>query len=79
MIAGRAAAADRLAFLAKSGRSRAQAAIRFVLAFPEVSTAIPGAKTPEQTEENLGAADAAPLTETELREARRLYARDFDL
>ena len=79
MIAGRAAAADRLAFLARQGRTRAQAALRFVLAFPEVSTTIPGAKTPAQVDENLGASEAPALTESEVREARRLYARDFDL
>ena len=33
MVAGRVAAADRLGFLAKPGRTRAQAALRFVLAF----------------------------------------------
>ncbi len=79
MVAGRAAAADRLAFLAREGRTRAQAALRFVLAFPEVATAIPGAKTPAQAEENLRASDAAPLVEEEVRQARRLYERDFGL
>ncbi len=79
MVAGRVAATERLAFLARDGRTRAQAALRFVLAFPEVSTTIPGAKTPAQAEENLGASDCPPLTEDEVREARRLYARDFDL
>lgn len=79
MIAARATAADRLAFLAGTGRTRSQAALRFVLAFPEVSTAIPGAKTPEQARENLAASDAPPFTEDEIREARRRYARDFDL
>ena len=78
-VAARAAAADRLAFLVRDGRSRAQAALRFVLAYPEVSSAIPGAKTPEQSEENLRATDAVPLKEAELRESRRLYARAFDL
>lgn len=79
MIAGRSAAADRLGFLAKDGRTRAQAALRFVLAFPEVSTTIPGAKTAQQVQENLGGTESPPLTEAEVREARRLYGRDFDL
>lgn len=79
MVAGRVAAADRLAFLAKEGRTRAQAALRFVLAFPEVSTTIPGAKTAAQAEENLAASEAPPLTDAEVRESRRLYDRDFDL
>ncbi len=79
LVAGRVAAAERLSFLAKAGRTPAQAALRFVLAFPEVSTAIPGAKTAAQVEENLGASEATALCEPEIQEARRLYARDYDL
>jgi len=79
MVAGRAAVAERLSFLAKEGRTAAQAALRFALAFPEVSVAIPGAKTAAQAEENLGASDAPPLSPGELNEARRLYTRDFGL
>lgn len=79
MIASRAAAADRLAFLSREGRSIAQAALRFVLAFPEVSVAIPGAKTAAQAEENLRASEAPALTQEEIEKARTLYARDFGL
>ena len=79
LIAGRVAAARNLASLAREGRSPAQAALRFVLAFPEVSVAIPGAKTPAQVEENLAASDAPPLADDEIGRARALYARDFGL
>jgi aryl-alcohol dehydrogenase-like predicted oxidoreductase len=79
MVAGRAAGAERLSFLVSGDRSAAQAALRFALAFPEVSVAIPGAKTAAQAEENLRASDAPPLSSDELNEARRLYARDFGL
>lgn len=79
MVANRAAAAERLTFLAKEGRTRAQAALRFVLAFPEVSVAIPGAKTRGQVQENLAASESPPLTADDLARARRLYARDFGL
>lgn len=79
MVAGRAAVAERLSFLAKEGRTAAQAALRFALAFPEVSVTIPGAKTAAQAEENLGASDAPRLSPDELNEARRLHARDFGL
>lgn len=79
LVAGRVAAAESLSFLATHGRTRAQAALRFVLAFPEVSLAIPGAKTPAQAEENLGASEATPLTPDEVDRVRRLYARDFGL
>jgi len=68
-----------LSILTKPNRTRTQAALRFVLAFPGTSVAIPGAKTVEQVEENVAAADAPPLTEDEIREARTLYAKDFGL
>jgi aryl-alcohol dehydrogenase-like predicted oxidoreductase len=79
MVAGRIAAATRLSFLTKPNRTMAQAALRFVLAFPEVSTAIPGAKTAVQVAENVGSADVPPLTPAEVQEARSLYAKDFGL
>jgi len=79
MVAGRIAAAARLSFLTKPNRTTAQAALRFVLAFPEVSIAIPGAKTAVQVVENVGSADAPPLTPAEVQEARSLYAKDFGL
>ncbi len=79
MVSNRVAVADRLGFLAHDGRTRAQAALRFVLAFPEISLAIPGAKSPAQAEENLAAADSAPLSAEDIAGARKLYARDFGL
>ena len=77
MIAGRSAAAEHLQFLEKTNRTMAQAALRFVLAFPETSVAIPGAKTIAQVDENVAAADAPALTESEIQESRTLYAKDF--
>jgi len=79
MVADRARVADRLRFLARDGRTLAQSALRFVLAVPEVSATIPGAKTPDQVEEDLAASDAPPLTEEELRRVRALHATDFGL
>ncbi len=79
MIAARSIVADRLKFLSREGRTPAQSALRFVLAFPEVSVTIPGAKTPEQAEENLGASDALDLTHEELRRVRGLYGPDRGL
>jgi len=63
--------------LAGPGRTLAQSALKFVLAFPEVSVTIPGAKTPAQVEENLLASDAPDLTAEEVANARALFARDF--
>ena len=77
MIAGRALAAEHLAFLSRPDRTMAQSALRFVLAFPEVSVAIPGAKTVAQVDENT--ADAPPLTDAEVRKARESYSKDFGL
>src|SRR5207247_7305340 len=79
MVAGRVAAAERLSILTKPSRTRTQAALRFVLAFPGASVAIPGAKTVEQVEANVAAADAPALTEDDIREARALNAKDFGL
>ena len=79
MIQGRSRVADRLSFLANGDRTLAQAALRFVLAFPDVAVTIPGIKTPAQAEEDLGASEAAPLAEDEVQKIRDLYARDFGL
>ncbi len=80
MVAGQVRAAGALkAALASDGRTLPQAALKFVLAFPEVSVAIPGAKTPAQAEENLTASEAKDLTPDEVRTARELHARDFGL
>jgi aryl-alcohol dehydrogenase-like predicted oxidoreductase len=79
MVAGRAAAAESLSILVKPKRTLAQAALRFVLAFPETSVVIPGAKTVAQVGENVGASDSPPLLESEVRSARALYAKDFGM
>ncbi len=79
VVQARSRAAARMGFLARPGRSPAQAALRFALAFPEVSVTIPGAKTVAQVEENLHAAESPPLTTDEVDRARALYARDFGL
>jgi len=48
------------------GCSLAQLAIQFVLAYPAVSTVIPGAKTVEQLQENVQAGQLPGLTEQDL-------------
>jgi len=79
MIEARAKVADRLTFLVRDDRTLAQAAIRFVLAFPEVSVTIPGAKTVAQVEENLGASEAPPLTPEDIRRIHALHTNRFGL
>lgn len=48
------------------GRTLAQLALQFVIAHPAVTAAIPGAKTPEQLKDNVGAALLPRLTAEEL-------------
>ncbi len=73
-------AAQRLqSLLVRDGRALAQAALKFVLAFPEVSVKITGAKTPSHVEENLAASEARDLTRDEVAKVRELYENNFDL
>ena len=58
---------ERFRFLAEgTGRTLAQAALKFCLAHPAVSAVIPGIKTPEQAAENILAATTPDLTKEEL-------------
>ena len=79
MIAARSQAARNLAFLIRADRTMAQAALRFVLAFPEVSVAIPGGKTVAQVDENCSASKAPDLSPDEIQRARDLFSKDFGL
>ena len=66
-------AVDALRPLAATGHSMAQLALRWILAFPAITCAIPGAKRSAQVEENVKAADHPPLTEETLRKIREVY------
>ena len=80
MVRGQARAAQKVRdLLANDARTPAQAALKFVLAFPEVSVAIPGGKTPAQVEENMAASGTPDLTADEVAKGRDLYANDFYL
>ncbi len=58
--------AAQLDFLRRDGvRTAAQAALRFVLDDPAVSSVIVGVKTSAQVEENVGAAEVPPIDEAE--------------
>lgn len=63
-IRRRAGAVEEFRTLVPEGLSMAQAALRFVLAQPEVSTVIPGAKSVEQLRANLAAAEQPLPAET---------------
>jgi aryl-alcohol dehydrogenase-like predicted oxidoreductase len=80
MIRGQVRAASALKErFARPDRTLAQTALKFVLAFPEVSVTIPGAKTPAHAEENLAASEAPDLSQKEIATIRELHARDFDM
>jgi aryl-alcohol dehydrogenase-like predicted oxidoreductase len=64
---------DALRPLVPAGATLAQLALRWILNFPAVTCAIPGAKSPAQVEENLGAAALAPLSNDTLTKIQAVY------
>jgi aryl-alcohol dehydrogenase-like predicted oxidoreductase len=70
----------RLRFLTEgTGRTTAQAAIRWILAEPCFACVLPNIYTEEQLREFAGASDVPDLTPDEVRMVGELYARNFDL
>ena len=61
-------------FLPAPGRSLVQALIRFSLQDIPASVVIPGCKTPEQVQENLGASHSPPLSEADLKAVHEVHA-----
>ena len=68
-------AAQEFAALAPAGVTPAQAALRWIIQQPGVTTVIPGARTPDQVIQNASAADLPPLTDAELAAIEDLYDR----
>ncbi|HVB22676.1 MAG TPA: aldo/keto reductase [Ktedonobacteraceae bacterium] len=66
-------AVEELRPLVPSGATLAQLALRWILMFPEVTTAIPGAKNPQQAEGNANAASLPPLSDTTMQRVREVY------
>jgi aryl-alcohol dehydrogenase-like predicted oxidoreductase len=66
-------AVEQLRPLVPPGATMAQLALRWILMFPEVTTAIPGAKNPQQAENNVRAAALPPLSEETMRRVREVY------
>jgi aryl-alcohol dehydrogenase-like predicted oxidoreductase len=50
-----------------------QLALRWILMHPAISCAIPGAKRPDQVDQNLSASDLPPLSDALMEQLRRLY------
>ena len=68
-------AVEELRALVPAGASMAQLALRWILMFPEVSAAIPGAKNVQQTEDNVRAANLPPLSDEAMARVRAVYDR----
>jgi aryl-alcohol dehydrogenase-like predicted oxidoreductase len=68
-------AVEELKTLVPQGASMAQLALRWILMFPEVSAAIPGAKNAQQTEDNVRAAGLPPLSADAMTTVREVYDR----
>ena len=68
-------AAREFAALAPAGATPAQAALRWVIQQPGVSTVIPGARNPEQAEQNAAAAALPPFSDAGLAAVADLYDR----
>jgi aryl-alcohol dehydrogenase-like predicted oxidoreductase len=78
VIARRAALVDRFAELLPPGVPIAHAALRYILAYPQVSTVIPGARSAQQVLENLKAADAPqPLDDSVVKAIHALWQREI--
>jgi aryl-alcohol dehydrogenase-like predicted oxidoreductase len=66
-------AAEKLRPLVPSGWTMGQMALRWILMFPEVTCAIPGAKRSEQVEDNMRAGDLPPLPPEVMAGVRSVY------
>jgi aryl-alcohol dehydrogenase-like predicted oxidoreductase len=66
-------AVEELRPLIPTGATMAQMALRWILMFPDVTCAIPGAKHPTQAEDNIRAADLPPLTDVTMAKIREIY------
>jgi aryl-alcohol dehydrogenase-like predicted oxidoreductase len=72
---------DRIRFLCgpDAGRTMAQAALRFILAQPQMTVAIPTITSEAELREYAGAADVPDLADEELARVDELHARNFDV
>jgi aryl-alcohol dehydrogenase-like predicted oxidoreductase len=64
---------EKLKPLAPQNASLAQLALRWILEFPAVTCAIPGAKRPAQVAENIAASDLEPLSKATMEKIQAAY------
>jgi len=74
-FAGGLAAVEELRALVPEGATMAQLALRWILMFPEVTTAIPGARSAAQARDNAWASDLPPLSDEAMARVRDIYDR----
>ncbi len=67
------AAVEELKALVPPGVTLAQFALRWILMFDAVTCAIPGARTPQQAEQNAMAADLPPLDAATMQRVQEIY------
>lgn len=67
------AAVDALRSLVPTGATMAQFALRWILMHPAITCAIPGAKNAGQVEDNVRAAELAPLSDDAMARVRAIY------
>jgi aryl-alcohol dehydrogenase-like predicted oxidoreductase len=71
---------ERIRFLCEeTGRTMPQAALRFILAQPQMACVIPTITSEAELREYAGAADAPDLSADELERVQELYGRNFDV
>ena len=68
-------AVEDLRALIPPGMTMSQMALRWILMFPSVTCAIPGAKRPAQVDENVAAADLPDLSGDTMEQIRSIYDR----
>jgi aryl-alcohol dehydrogenase-like predicted oxidoreductase len=66
-------AVEALRPLVPPGATLTQLALQWILTFPAVTCAIPGARRPTQVDENVAAADLPPLSSETMAKIRKLY------
>jgi aryl-alcohol dehydrogenase-like predicted oxidoreductase len=69
------AAVEEIRKIVPGGATLAQTALRWILMFDGVWTVIPGGKTPQQVEDNCGASNLPPLSQTSMALVRDVYDR----
>lgn len=70
---------EKLKFLSSKSMPLAEAAIKWTLAYPEVSTSIPGIRNPQQAKVNCAAGEGPLLDKSSVQKVEKLYKSNFGL